>query len=474
MNLRIKLSAILLLTLATVSCKKTLDINDDPNNPTDVGTRLLLPSAQVNLAYQLGGDASLVTGNIVQHYGGHRGQPLEYNQYNITPSSTDGLWSTMYAGVLRDLKEITTKSRASGDSMYVGVSQILTALSYSVLTDLYGDIPFSQALSEIENINPAYDKQEAIYPALVAMIDAGVANVKSNKGVKPGNDDVVYRGNMVNWEKFGNSIKLRLLNHLSKRQPAAAAAFLNTNPLLITSNAESARVVFGGTDANANPIYQFDELSGRKDNAVSATLVTKLQQLSDPRIPVYFRTVRSGARQGQYFGNRPGDDTDDAGESLYSRVGTAYASVNSPVYFLSHAEVKFIIAEVRLREGKTADAATAYNAAITSDFESLGLSSSVGAYLLKPEVVFNNSLQRLIEQKWITLFQAPYEAWVDYRRTGFPTLAAGTVNRTNGVIPRRLPYPQLEINLNRASLAAGPGVPVPFETLKTRVWWDAP
>lgn len=456
------------------SCKKVLDINEDPNNPTQVATRLLLPAAQVQLGYTIGGSVNRVTGAFTQHYAGHRGQPLEYNQYDVNPSSTDDIWSSIYAVVLRDLKAVQVQSRASGDSVYVGVSQILMAYSFSVLTDMYGDIPFTQALQDNTDLTPAYDTQETIYPALIAMIDAGIANVKSTAGLKPRTDDLMYGGNMVSWEKFGNSLKLRLLNHLSKRQPGAAAAFLATAPALISTNAETAQVVYGESSANANPVHGFDVLSGRKDMAVASTIIDKMKALADPRMPQFFEAVKNGTNQGQYLGNIPGGDEDDAGESLFSRIGPAYASINSPVVFMSAAEVQFIIAEVRLREGNVAAAAAAYNAAITADFDYLGLGSSAAAYLQKPEVAFDNTLQRIIEQKWITLFQAPHEAWVDWRRTGFPLLTGAAVSRTNGVIPRRLPYPQLEINLNRTSLEAGPGVPIPVEALKQRVWWDVP
>jgi hypothetical protein len=197
-----------------------------------------------------------------------------------------------------------------------------------------------------------------------------------------------------------------------------------------------------------------------------------MKALADPRIPVFFNPVKNGTLAGQYLGNTPGNDDDDSGEGKYSRIGSAYASSTSPVMLMSAAEVYFIIAEVRLREGKNAEAATAYETAITRDFEYLGVSGAA-AYLAKPEVAFNNTLQRLIEQKWITMFQAPYEAWTDWRRTGFPVLTPAAVNRTNNIIPRRLTYPQLEINLNRSSLEAGPGVPVPYESLKQRVWWDS-
>jgi hypothetical protein len=304
------------------------------------------------------------------------------------------------------------------------------------------------------------------------MIDAGIANVKSTAGLKPAADDLMYKGNIASWEKFGNSLKLRLLNHLSKKQPGAAAAFLNTAPALISTNAETAQVTYGESSSNANPVHGFDVLSGRKDMAVAATIIDRMKALADPRIPQFFEAVKNGTNQGQYLGNIPGGDEDDAGESLFSRIGPAYASINSPVVFMSAAEVQFIIAEVRLREGRIADAATAYNTAIATDFNYLGIGSEAAAYLQKPEVAFDNTLQRIIEQKWITLFQAPHEAWVDWRRTGFPLLTGAAVSRTNGIIPRRLPYPQLEINLNRAALEAGPGVPVPVESLKQRVWWD--
>jgi hypothetical protein len=307
------------------------------------------------------------------------------------------------------------------------------------------------------------------------MLDAGVANVKSNTGMRPGNEDLIYGGNMTRWERFGNSLKLRLLNHLSKRQPEAAAAFLNTNPLLITSNTDNARIVFGSTSSNANPVYGFDELSGRKDMAVGETLVERMKALNDPRIPRFFFPVKNsgGGRQGEYFGNEPGGDNDDAGEILFSRVGSAYAGVSAPVVLMSAAEVQFIIAEVRFREGKAAEAQTAYNAAVTADFEFLNLTGA-NAYLAKPEVAYNGTLARIMEQKWITMFQATYESWTDWRRTGFPQLTGAAISRTNGIIPRRMPYPQLEVNLNRIALEAGPGVPVPIEALKQRVWWDAP
>lgn len=456
------------------SCKKGLNINVDPNNPTDVPLRTILPAAEANLAYTVGGPINRIAGSFVQHDAGHRAQPLDYGQYNITPATTDQIWSSMYAGVLADLASISTKSTASGNTVYLGISQILTAYTYSVLTDLYGDIPFSSAIGGVANVNPSYDKQEAVYTALIDLLTKGIDNVKANQGVdKPTSDDFIFGGDVVQWQKFANTLKLRLYNHTSKVNAGAALTFLNTNPLLMASNADNGAFKFGATPSTSNPIYQYDVNEGIRDNAMAATLINKMKASNDPRIPLFFYPVQNGALKGQYLGNIPGGDNDDSGELKFSRQGPAYAAIDAPVVLLSYAEQNFIVAEVQQRAGNTAAAGTAYSAALDADFSYLGVGATDAAtYKARPEVVFNSTLQRIMEQKWVTMLQGSYESFVDWRRTGFPVLTPAAVNKTNNVIPRRFPYPQLEINLNSQALQNGPGIPVPFKTLLTGVWWD--
>ena len=468
-----KYAVLLALTatpLVVTSCRQELDINVDPNNPSQASLSGLLSGSQVGFAFALGGEGTRMPAAVVQHYAGHRNQSLRYAQYRITSSDTDGTWTALY-NTLMDMKELENKATASGNQAYLGVSKILQAHAFSVTTDLFGDIPFSKALQGRANITPVYDKQEDIYPALITMIDEGLAALTAATETISG--DIVYGGNVTKWKKYGNSLKLRLLNHLSSRQPNAAANFLATNPSLIDTSVDDAKVAFGSVASNANPIYQFDVLSGRKDQAVASTIVNKMRALSDPRVSVYFNPVanNNSGLQGQYLGNAPGNDTDDSGENEYSRVGSAYASVKAPVVLMSAAEVNFIKAEVYYRTSDSR-AQAAYQAAITQDFAALGLSSSAAAYLANANVAYNGTLQRIMEQKWITMFQASYESWVDWRRTGFPVLTPAASNATSNVIPRNLPYPDVEINSNRANLVAGPGVPIPYTGLSNRVWWD--
>ncbi|MEO7976300.1 SusD/RagB family nutrient-binding outer membrane lipoprotein [Flavobacterium sp.] len=463
-----------LITLAAVfvSCENELDINNDPNNPTVVPVASLLSAAEVNLAYTIGGDGTRMPATIVQYYSGHRGQPMNYGQYNITSADTDGLWGSIY-DILIDLRAVEDQTRISKDNVYLGISQVLQAYTFSITTDLFGDIPYSESLKGAGNITPAYDKQETIYPALITLLDEAIVNLKSNIGIKPGAADLVYGGNIVKWEAFANSLKLRLYNHISKKNPTQALTFLQTNPILISTTADNAKVTFGNTATNANPIYQFDVLSGRKDQAVGNTIVDKMKSLNDPRIDKFFLPVKNNGNglAGQFLGNLPGQDLDDSGENLFSRVGPAYASIDSPVIFVSAAEVEFIKAEVYHRANDLVNSKIAYDKAITNDFTALGVTGSA-TYIATPAVIYDGTLARIMEQKWITMFQAPAESFVDWRRTGFPALTIPVTNRTSGVTPRRLPYPQKEINVNRASLQAGPGIPVPYVTLLTKVWWD--
>ena len=149
---------VLLLNVIWSSCSNELNINDDPNKPTDVPLNVLLTASEANLAYTLGGVATRIPASIVQHYAGHRGQPLEYGQYNITASATDNLWTNLYE-VMYDLRSIQSKAKESDSKIYLGISQILEAYTISVTTDLFGDVPYTEALQGSVNINPKYDTQ---------------------------------------------------------------------------------------------------------------------------------------------------------------------------------------------------------------------------------------------------------------------------------------------------------------------------
>ncbi|PUZ27853.1 Starch-binding associating with outer membrane [Chitinophaga costaii] len=456
------------------SCKKYLDVNTNPNNPTDVPVATILSNAEVMITYTTGGNVSRMTSSVVQYYSGHRNQPYDYDRYKILPTDNDYTWSNLYAA-MKNLRVAQQKGYESQSYGYVGISQVLTAYTFSILTDMMGDIPVKQALRDDSTLTPAYDKQQDIYPYLQTMLDSGIVNLgKTSVGVDPADDDLVYGGEKANWIKLANSLKLRLYNHISKIDATAAQKFLATSPALIEQNSEGAYVYYKAGAGNQNPIYQFDVLSGRTDEAISQTFIDKLNAVNDPRKTLLLAPVQDNSNgfKGQYRGKAPGVNEEDPNLSLYSRVGSAYGDATAPVVIISASEVDFIKAEVALRAGDPATAGVAYNKGISDDFDFLGISSSLSAYVAQPSVAWNGTLQQLINQKYIAMFGTSTEAWVDWRKTGFPALTPAIGNFTGDVIPRKFPVSQTEVDLNGAQLAAGPGIPTPYVELKKRVWWD--
>ncbi|TRX62532.1 SusD/RagB family nutrient-binding outer membrane lipoprotein [Fulvivirga sp. M361] len=499
MKSNIKYYNVLLLffLLITASCDDNfLDVNEDPNRPTDVPVSVLLPAVEARLAFVYGGLHARIPAHFVHYYSGHRNQHLRYDQWDIQLPDNNRIWTELYAGVLQDILEMETKAIEEESFTYVGIGKVLKALTYAMLTDSFGDIPFSQALQVIDNITPAYDTQESIYPQLIAMLDEAIVDLGRNSSQSPGTDDFIYRGDTDLWIRFANSLKLRLLNRTSKRTPDAAIAFLNTNPPLISENSQNAEVSFFATATQENPMYQLDNLSGFQDNSLSAQFLQRLEGLNDPRIPFFFEPVTNNDAIG-IAGKVSGLDDDDSGRSKYSRIGAAFAAADAPVPFITAAGVLFTIAEVQLRANNAGAAETAYNSAVRADFQRLNTTTAgkpevnlltstdrgsiigeisaaaIESYLVQTSVAFDGTLARIIEQKYISNFVNPAEGWFDWRRTGFPDdFITPTTNLTIGVRPRRLPHPESEINFNSKSLSAGPGIPRKDVTLLERVWWD--
>src|SRR4028118_880934 len=201
-------------TLLTVlsSCKKYLDVNTNPNNPENVDVSLLLPSAQAAIAHPLGFQLSVYGGFWSQYWT----QSPSSSQYrtvdSYTPSATDFdyPWGILYNEALTDLRVMEQKAAAEKRSNYVGISKILQAYTFQVLTDNFGDIPFSEAIKANEgNFRPKYDPQETVYTNIIQMAKDGITEIDEGSLVTPGEDDLIYHGDMELWKKFANTLLLR-------------------------------------------------------------------------------------------------------------------------------------------------------------------------------------------------------------------------------------------------------------------------
>ncbi len=491
-------SILALSLLLLVPACNLQEANVNPNAPADAPSSVMLSGAQGVLAYNLGMDAGLLSATVVQQTAGSNGDATANDNYTAIPGRFNGFWVNFYSNVLEELDIIVQKSRTTPAPHYSGIARVLTAFTYGTLTDSFGDIPFSQALGGRSNTAPAYDGQQQVYEGIQATLDSAIAELSQPAGsfttAPPGTDDLVFKGNVQQWLAAAWTLKARYALHLSKRDPADAA----TKALSylyeggpggryrgIAANAGDAQVVFGAAQTNANPYYQQNTsrpgwvglgaafVNLLNGNAAADPATKEAAAVPDPR-RAYFST-QFPAGSGKYRGGVAGIP------GAYSLIGAYYGSATSPVVLVSYAEAKFIEAEARLRlDQADPKAQTALTDAVNASFDKITAAGDPNAgpekraaYLAARATLTGDpavDLEKIITQKYIALFLQP-EPWVDYRRTGFPSLplAANATHslNPNGQIPRRFPYPQNEQSLNKS-------LPGASNYQEPRLWWDKP
>ena len=491
------LTVVALATLGLTSCKKFLDINIDPNNIPANNPPLaqLLTSAQINLAFEGGSDLFRYSTIIVQHLSGQASQPnqtYEYGRYNITGSDANNVWGSMFSTTLSDLELIIKNSSATSPA-YSGVSRILKAYKFSQIVDAFGDVPYTEALQFDANTQPKYDGGDAIYKALLALLDQAIVDLNAPASVLiPGANSLIYPGSFsstkTNWIKLANTLKLRLLLHYSKKDPAFMLAqmttLINSAAPVFASNADNFQMAFIAAPNNTNPIHQF-ELSRPNYLFADNSFITLMNSKSDPRRPSYFTPFPYTSSPATYKGVSPGD----APLVNYSRMHTYLRGAASgtpvinalggiatqqtytgaaPIRMLTYAEYCFIRAEAALR-GAPGVAQTWYQAGITASMMDAGVAASdITSYIAARGTLDGTpaqQMQKVIEEKYVALYGVSMESWTDYRRTGYPFLTPPNNAAVPGAaIPRSLFYPQSEIDLNPNAKQKA--------SMDVRVFWD--
>jgi len=467
------------------SCDKFLDINQDPNSILVAPSPNVLVAAETGLGFTMGSDLHRYTSLIAQQFSGQGGagiQTAEYDRYIITATDINNLWrSETYAGPLADMQRLITQTQTSSPA-YAGIAKIMKAYQLLALTDTFGDIPFSEALLFDQNFKPAYDKSDAVYTGLVALLNDGIADIKKTSLLKPSTDDLIYGGDLGKWERAANTIKLRLYIHYFPKVSTTAntemAALVALGPgSFILSNADNFQLRFDSTPNRNNPIDQFEKA---RNNTFfpSATFVNLMNSKNDPRRSSFLTPFPVGSTT--YVGAPNGTGVVGAPNQAFSRMntylrGTATAGTtgfnnfdgSAPIRMLTFAEYNFILAEYYTRTGNLTAAQTSYTAGITASMTDAGVASTnLATYLAsRPALTANNAIQSIIEEKFVANFGVAVEPWTDYRRTKFPalTLPANTLGITN--ILRILPYSDLERTSN-------PNTPARPSLTTPQVFWD--
>jgi len=460
-------------------CKKFRDINTNPNNPDEVVIQLVLPSAQAAIAQAVGGKFQII-GGIWGQYWTQNPSAAQYRifeQYQIDGSEVNRAWNAIYADALTDLDQIIKKS--SGQKNYSAIAKILKAYAFHVMTDQFGDIPFSEALKAEEGINsPKYDTQEDVYKGIIALVKEGLDEMDEASPI-PDSDDLIYHGDMGAWQRFANTLLLKVYMRLSERSPAFAQSGIEeitANGIGFLEAGETAQIVYSNEAGNYNPLYSEmnnSVIGGIQNLIASSTAIDSFVSNNDPRIEVFYTPGSGGfigLPQGDYGSSVPGTTIAYPGAAV---GGDAHddASAVAPVIFISDYESLFLQAEAAARGWASGSAAELFTEAINANFAAYGLDAT--DYLASSpwaqypvDAPLDAQLRHIITQKWFSMCgNQNLESWTEWRRTGYPNFFVYSPNSRIGKnFPVRMPYPDDEVtnNLNF------PGQ----KQVTDKVWWD--
>lgn len=499
-------SFVAFLVLVVSSCDQNLDeLNKNKTDPTAIDPVFQLNNSIINTSFPTASviyDVGIVQQIVTPNSGVLTG--ANFNQDNR--DNTQALWQAYYRNVIRSTKDIINKTKDVADRGNLrNMARIFQAYAFMVLTDEYGDIPYTQAGAGISTqvFFPVYDAQQAIYTDLIKELTEATAALNATGKVEAG--DVLYAGKIDQWKKLGYSLLLRAGMRLSKvdaakAQQTVAAAFQGG---VIMANADNAIMKH---DANyAQPIGNTLNSTEAANFYLAEPFVNYLKSTNDPRlssIAIRYKGAKSGPEQTVDKGTTaPADQVgmplgyDNSGivavaaskglASFYdfSQVDRRrMVKVSSPVFFVTAAQTQLLLAEARERGWiSTGTVQGYYEAGIKAHMEqmvSYDAASAVPPSAIQPYMDNNpfdasKALQQINTQYWIASFLNGPEAWANFRRSGFPVLTPNPFpgKTIKGDFIKRLTYPNSEISVNTQNVNAAI-TRMGADNLDTKVWWD--
>ncbi|MBS1664047.1 MAG: SusD/RagB family nutrient-binding outer membrane lipoprotein [Bacteroidetes bacterium] len=475
---------VLLLTAGLLlgSCKKYLDVNSTPNNPTSVPPSVLLPNTTIGIAFANGNDLNRASSALVQHIAGVANQTASYDVYNFS-GAFDNQWNgELYNGAIANSVVLINLDSATSP-IYSGIAKLEMAYAFSMVTDVWGDVPYSQAGQGLKFLTPRFDKVQDIYQGnatlgitgLLDLVKSGLADLdKPNNALKPTKDDIVYAGDATKWKRFGNSLLLKFAMQMSNTNAAVAKSTIQSvidGNNFINANTLDFDVPFGSSVGNQNPIYSFNYVNRPGDQMLSLRFLNLMRSLNDTVRLARLFTKPNGA----FTGYDNGTTTAAPAQASRSQYGAYFVGTtgSASLHLLTNYQVNFILAEAALVLGTTGDANAYYQAGIKAHMQKIGMADAdITAYFTaNPTIVTlagttEDKRKQIITQKYISNVGNGIEAWNDYRRTGYPVLALP--NNPGGddptVIPTRLPYTNGELSNN-------PNAPNPRPLVNVKLWW---
>ncbi len=520
MNINIRLLLTALLLLFASGCKNFLDVNHDPDALSDAPVQKILPAALISPLYILSGDGQVIGAYWTEHWTQSTNAPQfqDFDSWQITNSTFDSRgYGALYYNALEDLEYIRSKSYEDENWSYYLIATAVQCYVFQFLVDMYDKIPFTEALkgttSEDFAFTPHFDDGQVVYDSLIARLDYALSkDYNSSTSIKPGEDDVIFNGNMDMWVAFANTLKLKIFLRESFARPDVAAngiaklegqTFLTSQPAAFSN--------FMNQADKRNPIYATAEVAHKGNITISRTLMSLMidDMLNDSykvrdkridyiankpdKVPEYHRALL----QGDYL------NLDYAEQIKY--LSTPLLNYDDPVYYFTKAETYFMLAEADLRFWKTGNAQSYYEKGVESAFKRFSYLSNYDVETEEDDIeaildendygkwpdTEEEQLKIIWLQKWISMANIQgIEAFIEHNRTDYPETypyRPGTAefdddyeyskdrgkftisvnNVTSDRFPRRFLCPQSELSGN-------PNVPAELTSKKVYdpVWWD--
>ena len=479
--------------------------NIDPNSPTSIEPGPLLTYTQLHTT--TGGISKNIqvgTCMMLVQQAASLNNDMPGDKYYQMESYANTFFNDTYGDLIKNWREL--EIRASSDAKYsniLGVTKIWGAYLFQRLTDMYGNVPYTEAgLGYYQQIyKPKYDDQEAIYKDMIQQVKDGIRLLDANNPAIDG--DLFYNGNINKWKKFGGSLLLRLGMRLSEVAPDLAKQTVTDAITAGVMNQPEDMCLLehdaSGKDAFKNPLsYRYLDDNFIKSDAVKIgkTFMDYLKSTNDPRIHVYCSLKDGDTTLNKQFGLPNGYDTHTiSGAPAGSFVGLENTSnfnintilkLDAPTIFLMPSETKLLLAEAVLRNWTNGNAENLYKEAITSSMKEQEIAYGTNGKITDDEIntylaqnLFSSAsttekkLQIIGEQYWVATFINGYESYANWRRTGYPKLTPTNYSgsMSPGVIPTRIPYPTDEYTNNKANIEVAnqqQGV----DKVTTHVWWD--
>jgi len=469
-----KLIIIAFILIGAISCTNDFsEWNIDPKKATEVPASTLFSNAERNLVRMM--KTQNVNSNVfnfMAQYWTATTYPDESNYAFGSRDVSGNFWNALYTGVLIDLKESSKVLNAETATLaasllpknknQLAVVAILEVYTYHVLVDVFGDIPFTEAL-DIDNSSPKYDNDTDIYAALFTKLDGAIANLDATAG-SFGSADFIYNGDVSSWSKFANSLKLRMA--LRVKDAAKISSAITGG--VFTSNSDNAAFKFLSSDPYSNPLWENLVQSGRSDVLVSDTFIGIISPLNDPRVPAYMADNKIPYVGGPYGANNSFAE--------FTHLGAIFHEPDFEGVIMDYAEVKFLLAEAAARGlGGVTGAETHYNEAITASINYWVTGADAAAYITQSTVAYDATEweKSIGMQKYIAMYSHGFEGWSSWRVFGYPELTAPTTAHVSaeGLVPVRFTYPADEPQRNGTNYEAA-STAIGGDKFSTRVFWN--